>query len=86
MAPKLSHLGHCWAKPAGAAPKGVIAPILRNGMNLGERKAIVSLERRQLFKNVYFSFCGIVSEERRRLFVERGRRLFEIRKCGGWQA
>ena len=26
----LSHLGHCWAKPAGAAPKGVIAPILRN--------------------------------------------------------
>ena len=27
----LSHLGHCWAKPAGAAPKGVIAPILRNG-------------------------------------------------------
>ena len=53
---------------------------------IGERKAIVSLERRQLFKNVYFSFCGIVSEERRRLFVERGRRLFEIRKCGGWQA
>ena len=28
----LSHLGHCWAKPAGAAPKGVIAPILRNGL------------------------------------------------------
>ena len=27
---KLSHLGHCWARPAGAAPKGVIAPILRN--------------------------------------------------------
>ena len=27
----LSHLGRCWAKPAGAAPKGVIAPILRNG-------------------------------------------------------
>merc|ERR1712004_940989 len=27
----LSHLGHCWAKLAGAAPKGVIAPILRNG-------------------------------------------------------
>ena len=27
---KISHLGHCWAKPAGAAPKGVIAPILRN--------------------------------------------------------
>ena len=26
-----SLLGHCWAKPAGAAPKGVIAPILRNG-------------------------------------------------------
>ena len=26
----LSHLGHCWAKLAGAAPKGVIAPILRN--------------------------------------------------------
>ena len=30
----LSHLGHCWAKPAGAAPKGVIAPILRNDMTL----------------------------------------------------
>ena len=26
----LSHLGHCWAKPAGGTPKGVIAPILRN--------------------------------------------------------
>ena len=25
----LSHLGHCWAKPAGAAPKGIIAAILR---------------------------------------------------------
>ena len=32
----LSLLGHCWAKPAGAAPKGVIAPILRNGYdNMG---------------------------------------------------
>ena len=28
----LSHLGHCWAKLAGAAPKGVIASILRNGL------------------------------------------------------
>ena len=28
---QVSHLGHCWAKPAGAAPKGVIAPISRNG-------------------------------------------------------
>ena len=26
--------GHCWAKPARATPKGVIAPILRNDMTL----------------------------------------------------
>ena len=28
----LSHLGHCWATPAGAAPRGVIAPVLRNAI------------------------------------------------------
>ena len=35
-----SHLGHCWAKPAGAAPKGVIAPILRNGETAFMRKNV----------------------------------------------
>ena len=29
--------GHCWAKPARATPKGVIAPILRNDMTLGSK-------------------------------------------------
>ena len=26
----ISHLGHCWATPGGAAPRGVKAPVLRN--------------------------------------------------------
>ena len=32
----LSHLGHCWATPAGAANKGVITPVLRNGVKAKE--------------------------------------------------
>ena len=36
----LSHLGHCWAKPAGAAPKGIIAPILRNGSSCTSLSAV----------------------------------------------
>ena len=47
----LSHLGHCWAKPAGAAPKGVIAPILRNARRThSESESLGGGERKETRK------------------------------------
>ena len=48
----LSHLGHCWARPAGAAPKGVITPVLRNGVR-GKRAGM----RPKVGENSNFCLC-----------------------------
>ena len=47
-----SHLGQCWATPAGAAPKGVIIPVLRNGVR-GKRAG----NRLKAGENCNFCLC-----------------------------
>ena len=56
-------LGYCWAKSEGAAPKGVIAPILRNGWSYCFELKVLN-ESKYSMAWVHYAFGNVLSVKR----------------------